>query len=90
MASGEKRVFSAVECAGRAGKYAFGLDQNKTVELLRTLADDVEAGRVMLHALSTSTHATQDEFTIRELVIEILEEIPEIASGSRKPLIIKD
>ncbi|HYX53506.1 MAG TPA: hypothetical protein VE783_08640 [Candidatus Limnocylindrales bacterium] len=57
---------------------------------LRKLADDIEAETVALHSVSTATHATQDEFTIREVVIEILEESPEIVVASRKPTVIRD
>ncbi len=90
MASGEKRVFAAVDCAGRAGKYAFGVDLKKAVQLLRTLADDVEEGRVLLHSITTSSHATQDEFAVRELVVEILEESADTATGLRRPAVIRD
>jgi hypothetical protein len=31
---------------------------------------------VALHSVSTSSHASHDEFSIRELVVEVLEEIP--------------
>lgn len=77
-------MMNAKDCANRAGKYAFGLDQVKTAELLRKLAGDIESGKVMLHSVSTSSHATQEEFAVRELVIEVLEEVT--ASG---PTMIK-
>jgi hypothetical protein len=31
---------------------------------------------VVLHSVSTTSHATHEEFTIREVVIEVLEEYP--------------
>jgi hypothetical protein len=70
------RTINAVECADRAGKHAFGLNENKAVMALRKLADDIEAGNVVLHSVSTSSHATHEEFAIREVVVEVLEEYP--------------
>lgn len=67
-------MFNAAECARRAGKFGFGLDESRTAQALRKLADDIESGRVALHGVSTSIHAAQDDFTVRELVIEVLEE----------------
>lgn len=75
MSSGTKKNISAADCAGRAGKYAFGVDEAKTVRLLRKLADDLEAGTVVLHGVTTSSHATQEEFAVQEYVIEVLEEV---------------
>lgn len=76
MISGGSRNFNAAECADRAEKHAFGLNDNKTVMALRKLADDIEAGTVVLNSVTTSTHATHEEFTVREIVIEVLEEYP--------------
>lgn len=76
MISGSSRNFNAAECADRAEKHAFGLNDNKTVMALRNLADDIEAGTVVLNSVTTSTHATHEEFTVREIVIEVLEEYP--------------
>jgi len=72
---------NAAECADRAEKHAFGLNDNKTVIALRQLADDIEAGTVVLNSVTTSSHATHEEFTIREVIIEVLEEYP--ATGPR-------
>ena len=77
MASREKQFINAGNCANRAGRYAFGLDDAKAVSALRQLADDIESGVVMLHSVTTSSHATQNEFAVRELVIEVLEELPQ-------------
>lgn len=82
MASGDKKVISAVECSSRAGRYAFGVDEIKTARMLRRLADDIESGSVMVHSVTTSCHATQEEFTVRELTVEIMEEAP-AGSGPR-------
>jgi hypothetical protein len=49
MISG-KRTINAAECADRAGKHAFGLNDNKTVIALRKLADHIEAGTVVLNS----------------------------------------
>ena len=38
-----------------------------------------------MHSVSTSSHATHEEFTVRELVIEVLEESP-IAG----PLVVRE
>jgi hypothetical protein len=76
MISGVRTTINAAECADRAGKHAFGLNENKAVAALRKLADDIEAGRVLLHSVSTALHATHEEFTIREVVVEVLEEYP--------------
>jgi hypothetical protein len=76
MISGGRTTINAAECADRAGKHAFGLNDNKAVIALRKLADDIEAGIVVLHSVSTATHATHEEFTIREVVIEVLEDYP--------------
>jgi 5,10-methenyltetrahydromethanopterin hydrogenase len=46
------------------------------VMALRKLADDIEAGTVVLNSVTTSTHATHEEFTVREITIEVLEEYP--------------
>jgi hypothetical protein len=76
MISGVRTTINAAECADRAGKHAFGLNESKAVTALRKLADDIEAGNVVLHSVSTASHATHEEFTIREVVIEVLEEYP--------------
>lgn len=78
MSSGPKKVFSAADCAGQAGKYAFGLDEAKTVRLLRKLADDLEAGKIALQSVTTSSHAAHEEFAVQEYVIEVLEEAPSL------------
>ena len=85
MISGGSRNFNAAECADRAGKHAFGLNDNKTVIALRKLADDIEAGTVVLNSVTTSSHATHEEFTVREIVIEVLEEYPEM-----RPRMVKE
>lgn len=74
MISGRKTTMNAAECADRAGRHAFGLNDNKTVTALRQLADDIEAGTVVLNSVTTSSHATHEEFAVREIVIEVLEE----------------
>ena len=78
-------MISATECAKKAGKYAFGLDEARTAAMLRRLADDIEAGAVVLQGVSSSSHATQEQFTIRELVIEVLEESPALG-----PRVVRD
>lgn len=75
---------SGSECAKRAGKYSFGIDEKQTAEGLRKLADEIESGKVALYSVRTSCHATRDEFTVRELVIEVLEE-----SSGNGPHVIK-
>jgi hypothetical protein len=77
MISGGRKNINAAECADRAGKHAFGLNENKTVTALRKLADDIEAGTVVLNSLTTSSHATHEEFAVREIIIEVLEDYPE-------------
>jgi hypothetical protein len=72
------RTINAAECADRAGKHAFGLNDAKAVAALRKLADDIEAGTVALFSVTTSSHATHEEFTVREVVIEVLEEYPSV------------
>lgn len=64
------------ECAKKVGKYSFGVDEVQTAEALRRLADEIESGKVALFSVSSSTHARHEEFTVREMVIEVLEEIP--------------
>lgn len=76
MISGSRTSIHAAECADRAGKHAFGLNDTKAVIALRKLADDIETGTVVLHSVTTSSHATHEEFAIREVVIEVLEEYP--------------
>ena len=85
MINGKRTIINAAECADRAGKHAFGLNENKTVIALRKLADDIEAGTVVLNSVTTSSHATHEEFTIREIVIEVLEEYPEM-----RPRVVKE
>ncbi len=77
-------MIDANECAKKAGKYAFGLDESRTAQTLRKLADDIEAGVVVLYSVSTSSYAEHEEFTVRELVIEVLEE-----SSSGGPWIVR-
>ncbi len=77
MASRDKQFINATNCTNRAGRLAFGLDDAKAISALRQLADDIEAGIVMLHSVTTSSHAAHDEFAVRELVVEVLEEIPQ-------------
>jgi hypothetical protein len=72
-----RTTINAAECADRAGRHAFGLNDNKTVAALRKLADDIEAGSVVLNSITTSSYATHEEFAIREIVIEVLEDYPE-------------
>ncbi len=86
MASGDKKIISAAECSGRAGRYAFGVDEIKTAGMLRRLADDIESGRVMVHSVTTACHAAQEEFTVRELTVEIMEEAP----AGRGPQVVPD
>lgn len=74
-------MFNAADCARKAGKFAFGLDEARTAQVLRKLADDIEKGSVALHSVSSTSHAAHDDFTVRELVIEVLEETP--GSGPR-------
>jgi hypothetical protein len=81
MISRGKTPIDAVECAGRAGNHAFGLIDAKAVGALRKLAEDIETGQVVLHSVSTSCHAAHEEYTIREVVVEVLEEYP--TSGPR-------
>jgi hypothetical protein len=69
-------MINATECASKAGRYAFGLDEARTAAALRKLADEIEAGSVVLHSVTTSSHAAHNEFSVRELVIEVLEESP--------------
>jgi hypothetical protein len=68
-------INSASECARKAGKYYFGVDEARTAEALRKLADEIETGKVALFSVSTSCHTSHDEFTVRELVIEVLDEV---------------
>lgn len=82
---------NATECASRAGKYAFGIDETKAVQLLRKLADELEAGEVALYSVSTACHASHEDFTVRELVIEFLEEVPVVSPLKQAgPRIIRD
>ena len=83
MASGDKQEMNATECASRAGKYAFGVDEKKAVQLLRKLADELEAGEVALYSVSTTCHASHEEFTVRELVMEFLEDAPEVVAAKQ-------
>lgn len=85
MASREKQFMDASNCANRAGRFAFGLEDAKAVAALRQMADDIEAGIVVLHSVSSSSHATHDEFVVRELTIEVLEELPQTG-----PKIVRD
>lgn len=76
MIRGGSTPINAAACADRAGKHAFGLNDAKTVKALRQLADDIEAGKVALYSVTTSSHATHEEFAVREVIIEVLEEYP--------------
>ena len=76
MISGGRTPIHAAACADRAGKHAFGLNNAKAVAALRQLADEIEAGTVALHSVTTSSHATHEEFAVREVIIEVLEEYP--------------
>jgi hypothetical protein len=78
MISGGRTSIHAAECADRAGKHAFGLNDTKAIAALRKLADDIEAGTVVLNSVTTSSHATHEEFAIREVVIEVLEDYPSV------------
>ncbi|MBZ5523820.1 MAG: hypothetical protein LAP21_16420 [Acidobacteriia bacterium] len=86
----EKKLLNAIDCTGRKGNLAFGLNEAKAARMLRDLAGDLEAGRVILHSVSTACHATQDEFTVREIVIELMEEnSEEEPMAPPRPRIIK-
>lgn len=78
MFSGGKTTINAAECADREGRHAFGLNDAKAAAALRKLADDIGSGAVVLHSVTTSCHATHEEFTIREVVIEVLEDYPSV------------
>ena len=78
MISGRRTSINAVECADRTGKHAFGLNDAKAVAALRQLADDIESGAVALYSVTTSSHAAHEEFAVREVVIEVLEEYPTV------------
>ncbi|HET7871870.1 MAG TPA: hypothetical protein VFL42_05120 [Terriglobales bacterium] len=86
MSSGDRKIINAAECSSRAGRFAFGLDESKTVQMLRRLADDLENGRVLVHRVTTSCHAIHEEFTVRELVVELMEEAP----PSKGPQVVRD
>ena len=90
MASHDKRFIEASQCANPTGRLAFGLDDAKAISALRQLADDIEAGIVILHSVTTSSHATHDEFAVRELIIEVLEEIPQMDPPQTGPKIVSD
>lgn len=81
MSSGVRTIINAAECADRAGKHAFGLNEAKAVAVLRKLADDIETGNVVLQSVTTASHATHEEFAVREVTIEVLEECS--AAGPR-------
>ena len=81
MISGGRTFINAAEFANQAGKHAFGLNDAKAVAALRQLADDIEAGTVALHSVTTSSHATHEEFAVCEIIVEVLEEYPN--SGPR-------
>jgi hypothetical protein len=49
------------------------MDESKAVAALRQLADEIEAGTVILHSITNSSCATHEEFVISEVVIEVLE-----------------
>lgn len=76
MSRGSRIPITAAACADRSGKHAFGLNHAKAAAALRQLADDIEAGAVVLHSVTTSSHATHEEFAVREVIIEVLEEYP--------------
>jgi hypothetical protein len=76
MVSRGRTSINAAECANQAGRHAFGLNDAKAVAALRKLADDIEAGTVALQSVTTSSHATHEEFAVREIVIELLEDYP--------------
>jgi hypothetical protein len=52
---------------------------------LRKLADEIESGKVSLFSASISSHASHEEFTVREVTIEVLEEV----QGKAGPQVIK-
>ena len=85
MISGSRTPIIAAACADRAGKHAFGLNNAKAVAALRQLADEIEAGTVALQSVTTSSHATHEEFAVRELIVEVLEEYP-----SMGPRVVKE
>lgn len=68
-------MMNAFECARKAGKHGFSVDEARAAYLLRALADEIETGKVVLHSVSTSSHAAHGEFAVRELVVEALEEL---------------
>jgi hypothetical protein len=67
-------MFNATDCAKNGGRHAFGVDQAGTARALRRLANDIETGVVVVHSVCISSRAAHEEFTVRELVIEVLEE----------------
>lgn len=85
MISGGRTPINAAACADRTGKHAFGLNNAKTVAALRQLANDIESGTVSLHSITTSSHATHEEFAVREVIIEVLEEYPPVG-----PRVVKE
>jgi hypothetical protein len=77
MVSRGRTSINAAECANQAGRHAFGLNDAKAVAALRQLADEIEAGTVALQSVTTSSHATHEEFAVREITITVLEDFPD-------------
>jgi hypothetical protein len=77
-------MMNATECTDKSGKYAFGLDEARTADALRKLADEIDAGKVALYSVTTSSRAAHGEFTVREMVIEVLEE-----TAAGRPQVVK-
>jgi hypothetical protein len=78
MVSLGRTSINAAECANQVGKHAFGLNEAKAVAALRQLADDIEAGTITLQSVTTSSHATHEEFAVREVTITVLEDYPDV------------
>jgi hypothetical protein len=69
-------MFNTTAYAKRAGKHAFGVDAVRTAQALQELADDIASGGVVVQSVSIASRAAHEEFTVRELTIEVLEETP--------------
>jgi hypothetical protein len=48
---------------------------------LRNLADDIATGAVVVHAVSIASRAVHEEFTVRELIVEV--RVESSSAGSR-------
>jgi hypothetical protein len=67
--------------AGRVdvnGNYRFGIDKDRTIALIRELADRIESGQLLLQGVESRHKLAVDDFTVSSWVIDVAQRNPHV------------